>query len=211
VNKDSFRRAVDLLRELGYTVAEHKYMRRSFGSWHVTIDATPQLRIVWDGKEGWLRVDRKDLTEDPEPWGWETTWHIAHPQDHEAALEAAVEEINRIGITGKHRRLSTDDFWRALEFRLTRELEQHPDDTLRVLWCMGIHPDPLPWDVDAISGVALISADDGNTFEQYRFRFHLPKEMHGHMDIDWLAVLPSELAHGWLTVNPDEKWIEIRP
>ena len=101
------------------------------------------------------------------------------------------------------------EFWKALEFRVSREIGRFRDKRLRFLWCDGLTPDDQQTDDNIIIGSALISEDCGRTFEQYRFRLwrphHLPDD-----HLDWEAALPADSEHDWLTVDRDEKLIEIR-
>ena len=43
----------------GFGVEEVVRHPEHFDSWHVTIAAAPRLRIVWDGREGWLIVQQE--------------------------------------------------------------------------------------------------------------------------------------------------------
>lgn len=50
----------DLLKALadaGLGVQEARHDRQAFGSWFVSIHE-PRVRIAWDGKDGWLTLER---------------------------------------------------------------------------------------------------------------------------------------------------------
>ena len=106
--------------------------------------------------------------------------------------------------------MTEGEFWTALEFRVCREIERSGGERLRFLWCDGLFPDNEQTDTTALVGRALISEDGGRTFENYRFRLSLDPAMRGRRG-DWDALLPSETARGWLTVDRDGRRLEIRP
>jgi hypothetical protein len=72
------------------------------------------------------------------------------------------------------RAMTETEFWTALEFRVSQALSELPDNHLRFLWCDGFFPDDLQPAHGSIVGYALISEDDGKTFERYRFRLLSP-------------------------------------
>ena len=65
------------------------------------------------------------------------------------------------------------EFWTALEFRVSREIQRFRDNRLRFLFCDGFIPDDVQPSEDAIVGRAFISEDDGRSFPDYRFRVWL--------------------------------------
>ena len=102
-------------------------------------------------------------------------------------------------------------FWTALEFRVSREVECFRDNRLRFLVCDGLIPDDVQPSNDRIVGRAFISEDDGRTFPSYRFRLWLSPGVHGSSGINWDALLPTESSHDWLTIDRDQKFVEMRP
>lgn len=75
-----FRETQRLLTERAIVIAKARYDRECFGSWEVCVAATPQLRVLFDGKDGWLFVQR--LIQGP-PHGqvWEEIWTERQPSN----------------------------------------------------------------------------------------------------------------------------------
>ena len=48
-----------LLRENGLALGLARYHPEAFGAWYVEVVVAPPLRIVWDGRDGWLLVQVK--------------------------------------------------------------------------------------------------------------------------------------------------------
>jgi hypothetical protein len=59
MNRGAFDSAQELLAAAGLAIDETRYDAPAFGSWVVSISTAPRLRIVWDGKDGWLLVQRE--------------------------------------------------------------------------------------------------------------------------------------------------------
>ncbi len=57
------------LRLAGLQEVETGYDDPSFGSWFITLEGTPQLRIVWDGRDGRLIVQYR-----PDDRTWKDAW-----------------------------------------------------------------------------------------------------------------------------------------
>jgi len=107
--------------------------------------------------------------------------------------------------------MTKDDFWTALQLRLTRELDReasHRVDGRRL--CMGVYPDGEQYDSDVIVADAHISTDGGSTVESYMCQLWLPPQMRRRTILDWTALLPPDSAHDGVTVDHDAKWIGIR-
>ena len=107
--------------------------------------------------------------------------------------------------------MTESEFWTALEFRVSRALRTLTDNRVRFLWCDGFVPDDQQPSGNSVVGYALISEDDGKSFEHYRFRLWLPRERHREGGIDWEAVIPPEPSADWLDVDRERKFLEIRP
>jgi hypothetical protein len=103
------------------------------------------------------------------------------------------------------------EFWTALEFRVCSEIQSFQDNRLRFLFCDGFIPDDEQPDPGVIVGQVFISEDDGRTFPDYRFRLLIPTVERDGQRPRWKAMVPPESVHGWLSINREEKWIEIRP
>jgi hypothetical protein len=88
---EAFDNVRSLLRELGLRISEAEYAAEDFGSWFVTLEVDPPLRVVWDGKDGWLIVERlTDRGRRGEPV-WENLW-IARDAMEQTA-ESAVAKV----------------------------------------------------------------------------------------------------------------------
>jgi hypothetical protein len=74
------------LVEVGCREGAAEYHESAFGSWFVEIEQNPQLRVVWDGKDRWLRVQREDAV-----GKWESVW-VAKTESGQT-LEALVHAI----------------------------------------------------------------------------------------------------------------------
>jgi hypothetical protein len=61
---ETFRAA---LRAHGFREAESRHDEAAFGSWFIVLD-DPSVRVVWDGKERWLVVQRQTGN------GWADVW-----------------------------------------------------------------------------------------------------------------------------------------
>ena len=84
----------EVRRELstaGFREAATRYDEASFGSWFVVIDQQPRLRIVWDGKDGWLILQRADGA-----GGWDVVWVARHEDEQTpTALIREIELLSR--------------------------------------------------------------------------------------------------------------------
>ena len=103
------------------------------------------------------------------------------------------------------------EFWTDLEYRVSRELRELTDNRLRFLRCDGFVPDDVQPNDGSVVGYALISEDDGRTFEHYRFRLTLNADVRQASGINWSAVLPEGPGRSWLSVDRDIKLIAIQP
>jgi hypothetical protein len=59
MNRSDFIEVQSDLSRAGLQVEDARYDRRAFGSWYVTIAMAPRMRIVWDGRDRWLYVQRE--------------------------------------------------------------------------------------------------------------------------------------------------------
>lgn len=73
MNRDDFESAVSAVRER-VGVLESDYSEQSFGSWNITVSTGPVRRLVWDGKESWLIVQKQISLVTTGPPSWEDSW-----------------------------------------------------------------------------------------------------------------------------------------
>jgi hypothetical protein len=58
-----------LLAERGFVEEENSYDEEAFGSWLITVDHAPRLRILWDGRDEWPIIQGELLGVRPDlPW-----------------------------------------------------------------------------------------------------------------------------------------------
>jgi hypothetical protein len=74
MNVDAFESAEHLLTRAGFAVTEAHYHAQDFGSWDVVAEATLRVRIVWDGRDGWLIVQRQSDESPNSPPEWTDVW-----------------------------------------------------------------------------------------------------------------------------------------
>jgi hypothetical protein len=84
---ETFRTA---LRLHGFRETESRYDVAAFGSWFVILDEPP-VRIVWDGKERWLVVQRRAGDE------WIDVWLSRDEADQNA--DAVIEQLTLLRNT----------------------------------------------------------------------------------------------------------------
>jgi hypothetical protein len=103
------------------------------------------------------------------------------------------------------------DFWKALEFRVCRDLQLRADNRLRFLWCDGFIPESYLLDQrpPRITGRAWIG--DGRTQVQWTFTLLTTPPVSSPSDLDWDSLLPPEHANQWLAVDPQSGHIVMHP
>jgi hypothetical protein len=75
MDQTTFEQIMNSISSAGFvieTVENHE--SNGFGSWYLVIRAEPRHRIVWDGKDGWLLIEREI---GPAMQGfaeWDTVW-----------------------------------------------------------------------------------------------------------------------------------------
>jgi hypothetical protein len=57
------------LGQAGYEITDSAYHESAFGSWLLVVASDPASRVIWDGKDQWLVVQR--LGSDSE---WQDSW-----------------------------------------------------------------------------------------------------------------------------------------
>ena len=84
------------------------------------------------------------------------------------------------------------DYWRSLEYRVSREFAGMPENHLRYLWCDGfiseqyLLDDPAPH----ITGRVWICSDLRQ--DAWQFKLFLPPLANSRDAIDWASLLPPE-------------------
>ena len=85
-------------QEHGFTEDEvDPYTGQSFGSWYVTVAHQPRLRVIWDGKDGWMIIQRETNRPyhwDPHQRDWDVLWVAKQPDDQTAAEEVVIALVN---------------------------------------------------------------------------------------------------------------------
>jgi hypothetical protein len=74
MTKADFERTRELLRGRGFTVEGAAYDQAHFGRWWVSVAHQPPLWIVWDGKDGWVIVQRETGERFQGRPVWEDVW-----------------------------------------------------------------------------------------------------------------------------------------
>lgn len=74
MTKEAFELTRELLRDRGFTVAGAAYDEAHFGSWWISVAQEPPLRIVWDGKDGWVILQRETGERFQGRPVWEDVW-----------------------------------------------------------------------------------------------------------------------------------------
>jgi len=59
MTKRDFDSCCELLQRSDFAIDGSHYSENSFGSWWIAVTRTPRLRIVWDGKDGWVYIQRE--------------------------------------------------------------------------------------------------------------------------------------------------------
>jgi len=59
MNHNAFDQTKSKIKKEHGKIKEAKFHESSFGSWYITIEAKPDCRLVYDGKENWLLVEQK--------------------------------------------------------------------------------------------------------------------------------------------------------
>jgi hypothetical protein len=81
MNETDFQQMQILLKQQGRIVNGAEYSPEFFGSWWLSVATTPQLRVIWDGKEGMVVIQEKT----DEMYGnspiWKTLWTSRDPKD----------------------------------------------------------------------------------------------------------------------------------
>lgn len=93
MNKQEYFKTRALLEGI-VKVCEAQYDAGAFGSWYLTVATKPRLRIVWDGKDGWLTVQQETDDVFAGMNVWIDLW-IAKDRSNQTP-ERAVDELNKL-------------------------------------------------------------------------------------------------------------------
>ncbi len=74
MNKRAFKQTAKLLAAAGVEPASSSYDWNAFGSWFIDVQTSPPHRVVWDGKDGWLIVQRQTTEVFNGQPVWEDIW-----------------------------------------------------------------------------------------------------------------------------------------
>jgi hypothetical protein len=101
-------------------------------------------------------------------------------------------------------------FWKALEYRVSREFEGLDDRTLRFMGCDGLIPEQynLQAREPSIQGLAYCGQSGQ---ERWQFTLLIGASAEGREHINWAALLPAEDVTGWLSPHPHAKTLVIDP
>ena len=110
--------------------------------------------------------------------------------------------------------MQESDFWSALEFRICRELEGLPKGQRQGLWCDGFLPDELEWELHGkpprVTGSVWMGVGPREQ-QRWSFRLTLNHPNQDRSEIEWSTLLPPEDQTHWLTVDWDNRYLEIDP
>lgn len=110
MNKRAFEVTFQLLTEAGFKATLHEYDRMAFGSWWVELSSRPPLRVVWDGKDGWLIIQEKtDEVFNNEPV-WKDLEVIKEPE-----LQNAEHAVSLV-VSSTIRTQPLDEAWNKLSY-----------------------------------------------------------------------------------------------
>lgn len=106
-------------------------------------------------------------------------------------------------------RMTADDFWVGLIYRVTRELAQMRDKRLWSFWCDGFYPDKYLLDDERpkITGAAEICYNEGQ--ELWDFTLLIDEANIANREIAWDALLPPDNVTRWLSLDKARRHIEI--
>ena len=94
VPQSHFEEVRRLLHEQGFAIEIARYYPTDFGSWVVSVVRAPALRIVWDGKDRWLTVQRQTSGVSNDSPIWEDTWIAKEPSLQTPAKAVAMRQAH---------------------------------------------------------------------------------------------------------------------
>jgi hypothetical protein len=94
-----------LLGERGFVESETRYDEEAFGSWLIALENRPRLRILWDGRDGWLVIQGELLHVRPEV-PWTDLWMGKQSEDASAsAVVTALEAVRDLTTEAREKML----------------------------------------------------------------------------------------------------------
>jgi hypothetical protein len=139
MNKRTFKAVSRLLTEAGLDITERRYDRQAFGSWFIEMETDPSLRVVWDGKDGWLIVQEKtdEIFNDQPVWKEIDVVKDTNAQTPETAISLVIKALSemetspltleRLPQHESFRRMVADA--RGPEYKSYRSLEEARPDS----------------------------------------------------------------------------------
>ena len=94
MTEDDFNRIQRVLADDLIAIESAQYHREAFGSWVVRVAITPRLRIVWDGRESVLSVQRETAKLFNEQHLWQDIWIARDPAQQTPENAAKVIRAN---------------------------------------------------------------------------------------------------------------------
>jgi len=75
-------------------IKDDRYHKEAFGSWYIIIEATPDIRLVYDGKENWIIIEQKTARVFNGLPVWSEIWIARNPA--EADLDSATQKLTEM-------------------------------------------------------------------------------------------------------------------
>jgi hypothetical protein len=107
--------------------------------------------------------------------------------------------------------VSESEYWKLLEFRVSRELRQMPERSRRYLWCDGFVPEQYVFSGSSPRIVGCAWIGNGPTQERWRFTLFIHGSVESAMALNWDALLPADDVTEWLAVDEGAKQLQIDP
>lgn len=121
-------------------------------------------------------------------------------------------------LTSDLSRMTEEDFWDHLEYRVTAEFAGFGHPEVRRLWCDGFLPEAyVLGEADptirgqAWIGLGRVKGSMGERQERWEFVLHLEPQATDRASINWSSLLPPSDVTGWLATDPVAKRIDIDP
>lgn len=83
ITKVHYEATVNELGKCNLKILDTSYMDQAFGSWHITIDNYPNIRLVWDGKDKTIRIDKMTNKLSRVNNLWKTMWSKVSPVEND--------------------------------------------------------------------------------------------------------------------------------
>ena len=107
--------------------------------------------------------------------------------------------------------MTEEEYWIALEFRLSREFPGMSDRFLRSIWCDGFLPSDYFLDDDKPRITGRVWMVFGQDQKNWGFELILPRPYSHLEDINWQELLPTTDVTRWISLDFHSKRIEIEP